>query len=155
MSSDDGASIMLRYEDGTRGLVAVSQVAAGTEEHHVDRGRRSRVRPGLDVRGSGSALDRPSRAGPTRSSSAIRRLLDRVGPRPSSDTRADTSRATPTHSGPFSRGVPAYRCGVGCRTAELSTFADGHDAVCVTEAVAVEPPAPILGEGREVEEERK
>ena len=45
MTSDDAAGIMLRYEDGTRGLVAISQVSAG---------RKNSVT--IEVDGSASAL---------------------------------------------------------------------------------------------------
>jgi predicted dehydrogenase len=133
MTSDDAASIMLRYEDGARGLVAISQVSAG---------RRNSI--SLEVDGSESALawnsadpeqlwighrGRPNELlarDPSLVDSTARRLIGYPGGHV--EGYPDTFRAL---FGEVYRHVqdpgasPTY-----------PTFADGHEVVAVTEAVA-------------------
>lgn len=135
MSSDDAASIMLRYEDGTRGMVAVSQVSAG---------RKNSVT--MEVDGSKSALswysedpDRLWIGHRSRPNEILQRdpgLLDPSArvitgyPGGHVEGYPDTFRAL------FSRVYLDIQAGRPSAEPDYPTFVDGHDAVCVTEAVA-------------------
>ena len=134
MGSDDGASIMLRFEDGIRGLVAISQVAAG---------RKNTVSIELD--GAESALSwmsedpdrlwighrgRPNEIlhrDPSLVDQSVRSIVGYPGGHV--EGYPDTFRAlfqeVYRHIDSGAAGPPTY-----------PNFADGHDAVCVTEAVA-------------------
>jgi predicted dehydrogenase len=135
MSSDDGASIMLRFEGGARGLVAVSQVSAG---------RKNSVT--IEVDGSEAALswfsEDPDRLwvghrgraneilqrDPSLAAESVRRMIGYPGGHV--EGYPDTFRALFAEVyGDIDQGgpsdIPTY-----------PTFADGHDALCVTEAVA-------------------
>jgi predicted dehydrogenase len=134
MSSDDGASIMLRYEDGTRGMVAISQVSAG---------RKNTV--SIEVDGAESALSwvsedpdhlwighrgRPNeilQRDPSLVDESVRPLVGYPGGHV--EGYPDTFRA-------FFREVYRHIDGGATGQPTYPTFADGHDAVCVTEAVA-------------------
>lgn len=135
MSSDDAASIILRHEDGTRGQVTVSQVAAG---------HKNRV--ALEVDGAESALRWTSedpdalwighRGRPNeimaRDPAAMAETAAPLANLPSGHVEgfADTFRAL------FSRVYADVAEGGPADAPAYPTFADGHDAVCVTEAVA-------------------
>jgi predicted dehydrogenase len=135
MSSDDAASIMLRYEDGARGLLAVSQVSAG---------RKNSV--SIEVDGAESALywysedpDRLWIGHRGRPNEILQRdpgLLDESArlitayPAGHVEGYADTFRAL------FSRVYADIHRGGPSPEPDYPTFADGDDAVCVTEAVA-------------------
>ena len=134
MSSDDGASIMLRYEDGTRGLVAISQVSAG---------RKNTI--SMEIDGAESALawmsEDPDRLwighrgraneilqrDPSLVDESVRPIIAYPGGHV--EGYPDTFRAlfqeVYRHIDAGGTGQPTY-----------PNFADGHDAVCVTEAVA-------------------
>ena len=134
MTSDDGASIMLRFEDGTRGIVAVSQVSAG---------RKNTV--SMEIDGAESSLSwmsedpdrlwighrgRPNeilQRDPSLVDESVRPLVGYPGGHV--EGYPDTFRAlfqeVYRHIEAGAAGPPTY-----------PTFADGHDAVCVTEAVA-------------------
>jgi predicted dehydrogenase len=134
MSSDDGASIMLRYEDGTRGLVAISQVAAG---------RKNTV--SIEVDGAEAALSwmsedpdrlwighrgRPNeilQRDPSLVDESVRPIVGYPGGHVEGypDTFRALFREVYRHIDSSAAGPPTY-----------PTLADGHDAVCVTEAVA-------------------
>lgn len=135
MDSDDAASIMLRFEDGARGQVTVSQVAAG---------HKNRVL--LEVDGSESALmwvsedpdrlwvghrGRPSEL-LARDPAAMAAEAARLAGVPAGHVEGfpDTFRAL------FSRVYTDVEAGRPASAAHYPTFADGHDAVCVTEAIA-------------------
>lgn len=135
MSSDDGASIMLRYEDGTRGMVAVSQVSAG---------RKNTV--SIEIDGAESALawisedpdrlwighrGRPNEIlhrDPSLLDESVRRIVGYPGGHV--EGYPDTFRAF------FQEVYRHIEAGGGPGQPTYPTFADGHDAVCVTEAVA-------------------
>ncbi|MPZ51436.1 MAG: gfo/Idh/MocA family oxidoreductase [Acidimicrobiia bacterium] len=135
MTSDDAASIMLRFEDGTRGQVTVSQVAAG---------HKNRVQ--LEVDGSESALRWKSedpdalwighRGRPNeimaREPGAMAEEASTLANLPAGHVEgfADTFRAL------FSQVYEDVAAGAPSDQPAYPTFADGHDAVCVTEAVA-------------------
>lgn len=135
MTSDDGASIMLRFEGGAKGLVAVSQVAAG---------RKNSVT--LEVDGSGSSLawfsEDPERlwvghrGRPNetlhKDQSLIAESARRVTGYPAGHIEGypDTFRAL------FAEVYADIDRGGPSATPTYPTFADGHDALCVTEAVA-------------------
>lgn len=133
MSSDDVAGILLRYQGGARGAVTISQVSAG---------EKNSVR--YEVAGSEASLswhsqhpdqliighrDRPNEMfyrDPMNSApEASRNMLYPVG---HVEGFPDTFRAL------FSQVYRAVLGGSGEGT--YPTFADGHDAVLVTEAVA-------------------
>jgi predicted dehydrogenase len=133
MASDDAASIMLRYEDGARGLVAISQVSAG---------RRNSI--SLEVDGSESAIawssadpeqlwighrGQPNELlarDPALVDDSVRRLIGYPGGHV--EGYPDTFRAL---------FAEVYRHVEDPRTSPTyPTFADGHEIVAVTEAVA-------------------
>lgn len=135
MASDDAASIMLRFSDGARGLVAVSQVSAG---------RKNSV--SIEVDGGSSALSWFSEDPD----------LLWVGHRgrPNEIIQRDPSLASPQsariigYPGGHVEGYPdTFRALFGEVYADIvnggpsdsptyPTFADGHDILLVTEAVA-------------------
>ncbi len=135
MSSDDAASIMLRFEDGVRGLVAISQVSAG---------RKNSVT--IEVDGSDSALswysEEPDRLwighrgrpneilqrDPTLAAPEAARLIAYPGGHV--EGYPDTFRAL------FSQVYADVVKGAPSPNPTYPTFADGHDVMCVTEAVA-------------------
>ena len=135
MESDDAASIMLEFDDGARGLVAVSQVSAG---------RKNSV--SIEVDGSESALSwfsetpdhlwvghrgRPNeilQRDPALASPEAARVIGYPGGHV--EGYPDTFRALFTEVyRDVARGGPSPE-------PTYPTFADGHDVVLVTEAVA-------------------
>ena len=135
MSSDDAAGILLRYEGGTRGAVTVSQVSAG---------RRNSL--GYEVDGSGAALawssERPDdlwighRGLPNEllhrdPALVVAEAADLIGyPGGHVEGFPDTFRAL------FSRVYRDIAAGGPSPEPGYPTFADGHDAVLVTDAIA-------------------
>jgi len=135
MSSDDAAGIMLRFEDGTRGMVAISQVAAG---------RKNSVT--IEVDGSMSALSwfsenpdllwighrgRPNEILQRDPALASPEALRTIGyPGGHVEGYADTFRAL------FAEVYRDIAGGGPSAEPTYPTFADGHDALVVTEAVA-------------------
>lgn len=135
MSSDDAASIMLRFEDGARGQVTVSQVAAG---------HKNRVL--LEIDGADSALSWTSE-------DPDRLWIGHRG-RPNEEMARDPGAMAPsaaalaaypaghvegfpdTFRALFSRVYAEVGADGPSSEPAYPTFADGHDAVCVTEAVA-------------------
>ena len=133
MSSDDAASVMLRFEGGTRGLVAISQVAAG---------RRNSI--SLEVDGSESALAWDSadpeqlwvghRGRPNELLARDPALVD------------ESARRLIGYPGGHVEGYPdTFRALFGevyrhvqnpSGDATYPTFADGHEVLLVTEAIA-------------------
>lgn len=135
MMSDDAASIMLRFDDGARGLVAVSQVSAG---------RKNDVR--FEIDGSSSSVawrsDEPEllfvghRGRPNELLNKDPSLLQasvapHVGyPGGHVEGYPDTFRAL------FTAVYADVVSGEPAMTPDYPTFADGHDSLLVTEAVA-------------------
>ncbi|CAN5746749.1 Gfo/Idh/MocA family oxidoreductase [soil metagenome] len=133
MSSDDAASVMLRFEGGARGLVAISQVAAG---------RRNSIT--LEVDGSESAL--------AWSSADPEQLWIGHRGRPNELLARDpalvdeTARRIIGYPGGHVEGYPdTFRALFGevyrhiqdpSGDATYPTFADGHEVLLVTEAIA-------------------
>lgn len=135
MHSDDAASIMLRFEGGGRGQVTVSQVAAG---------HKNRV--AMEVDGSDAALAWVSED-PDRLWIGHRGRPNEVmarDPGGLDDFAADLAKFPAGHvegfpdtfRGLFSRVYADVETGGPASEPRYPTFADGHDAVCVTEAVA-------------------
>lgn len=135
MRSDDAASIMLRFDGGARGQVTVSQVAAG---------HKNRV--AIEVDGSEAALSWVSED-PDRLWIGHRGRPNEVMARDPGgmDGSAADLAAFPaghvegfpdTFRGLFSRVYADVESGRRAWNPRYPTFADGHDAVCVTEAVA-------------------
>jgi predicted dehydrogenase len=135
MTSDDAAGILLRYEDGARGAVTISQVSAG---------QKNSVR--YEVAGSDSALSWHS-AQPEdlfighrgRSNEVLSRDPALYAPEaavliayPGGHVEGfpDTFRAL------FSRVYQDVAAGGPAETPAYPTFADGHDVMLVTEATA-------------------
>jgi predicted dehydrogenase len=135
MTSDDAAGILLRYEGGARGAVTISQVSAG---------RRNAVR--YEIAGSQSAL--------SWSSDAPDDLWIGNRGRPNEILHRDPALVAPeaaaliAYPGGHLEGFPdtfralfsrVYLDVIEGRPSDppaYPTFADGHDAVLVTEAVA-------------------
>lgn len=135
MASDDAASIMLRYEGGARGQVTVSQVSAG---------HKNRV--AIEVDGSDSAAAWTSEQ-PDQLWVGHRGRPNEVMARDPAamDVSAAVLSAYPpghvegfpdTFRALFSQIYADVAAGGPAETPSYPTFLDGHDAVCVTEAVA-------------------
>ncbi len=135
MSSDDGAGVLLRFEDGARGLVAISQVSAG---------RKNSV--SIEVDGADSAVSwysedpdklwighrgRPNeilQRDPALADEDVRRIIGYPGGHV--EGYPDTFRAL------FAEVYADVGAGGPSTEPTYPTFADGHDAVAVTEAIA-------------------
>jgi predicted dehydrogenase len=135
MTSDDAAGILLRYEGGARGAVTISQVSAG---------QKNSVR--YEVAGSESALrwfsaepedlfighrGRPNEIlsrDPALFAPEASRLIAYPGGH--LEGFPDTFRAL------FSQVYSQVLAGGPTETPPYPTFADGHDAVLVTDAIA-------------------
>ena len=135
MTSDDAAGILLRYEGGARGAVTISQVSAG---------RRNSV--GYEIAGSDSALSWSSERPDDlwighrgRPNEILHRDPALAGPEAAAliaypgghaEGFPDTFRAL------FSRVYQDVMAGRPAPEPAYPTFADGHDAVAVTDAVS-------------------
>ena len=136
IGTEDTAVILLRFENGARGTVAISQLSAGRKnslQYEIDG---STARGGVGLGAAGSALDRSSR-GRERDPHPQPGAHGR-GPGARQPTCPEgTSRASPT---PSARCSPPIYADVGAgRPAErpaYPTFADGHDEMLVGDAVA-------------------
>ena len=135
MSSDDGAGILLRYDNGARGVVSVSQVSAG---------RKNSVT--IEVDGSDSAVSwfsedpdrlwvghrgRPNeivQRDPALAKEAAARIIGYPGGHV--EGYPDTFRAL------FGEVYADIAKGRPSENPTYPTFADGHDVMLVTEAVA-------------------
>jgi predicted dehydrogenase len=135
MTSDDAAGILLRFEDGTRGAVTISQVSAG---------EKNSVR--YEVAGSTSSLawysghpdelrmghrGRPNEVllrDPGANAEASARLIAYPGGHV--EGFPDTFRAL------FGQVYGDVAAGGPSDAPTYPTFADGHDAVLVTDAIA-------------------
>ena len=135
MASDDAASIMLRFEGGARGLVAVSQVSAG---------RKNSV--SIEVDGSESALSWFSET-PDHLWAGHRGRPNEILQRDPALAAAPSARII-GYPGGHVEGYPdTFRALFGQVYEDVArgrpsddptypTFADGHDVLLVTEAVA-------------------
>jgi predicted dehydrogenase len=135
MTSDDAAGILLRFEDGARGVLAVSQVSAGKKNSLA-----------IEIDGSQAAL--------AWGSEDPERLWIGHRERPNEILMRDPGLVSPevapliAYPGGHVEGYPdTFRAlfaaiyadvdrGKRSETPAYPTFADGHDAVCVTEAIA-------------------
>jgi predicted dehydrogenase len=135
MTSDDAAGILLRFENGARGTASISQVSAG---------RKNSV--SFEVDGSDSALswysedpDRLWIGHRGRANEILQRDPSLVAPEAARvigypgghvEGYADTFRALFSQVyADIERGGPSDR-------PNYPTFADGHDILCVTDAIA-------------------
>ena len=136
MSSDDAASIMLEYEDGARGLVAVSQVSAG---------RKNSV--SIEVDGAESAVSWFSET-PDHLWVGHRGRPNEMRQRDPSLSNPDAARVMGYPAGHVEGYPDTFRAlfrevyldvasGGPSDTPRYPTFADGHDVLLVSEAVAV------------------
>lgn len=135
MASDDAAGILLRFSDGSRGTLAISQVAAG---------RKNSI--SIEVDGAGSSLawysedpDRLWIGHRGRPNEVLQRDPSLLAPEAAAlaaypgghvEGYPDTFRAL------FSEVYADVLAGAPSAEPTYPTFADGHDALCVTEAVA-------------------
>ncbi len=135
MTSDDAAGILLRFEDGARGVVTISQVSAG---------QKNAVR--YEIAGSESALrwdstvpddlfighrGRPNEVLSRDAGLYAPDAADLVGyPGGHVEGFPDTFRAL------FSKVYEDVLAGTPSAAPRYPTFADGHDAVLVTDAIA-------------------
>ncbi len=135
MTSDDAAGILLRFEDGARGLVAISQVSAG---------RKNSV--SFEIDGASAAVswysENPDqlwvghRSGPNEivhrdPSLAAPDVAPLIGyPGGHVEGYPDTFRAL------FGQVYADIAAGGPAEEPDYPTFVDGHDVMCVTEAVA-------------------
>jgi predicted dehydrogenase len=135
MTSDDAAGILLRFEDGARGVLAVSQVSAGKKNCLA-----------IEIDGSRAAL--------AWGSEDPERLWIGHRERPNEILMRDPGLVSPevapliAYPGGHVEGYPdTFRAlfaaiyadvdrGTRSETPAYPTFADGHDAVCVTQAIA-------------------
>lgn len=135
MSSDDGAGILLRFEDGARGTLSIAQTAAG---------RKNSV--SIEIDGSDSALSWFSE-NPDYLWIGHRGRPNEILQRDPSLLTPDAAR-TAAYPGGHVEGYPdTFRAlfkevyqdvanGAPAPDPTYPTFADGHDALLVTEAVA-------------------
>jgi predicted dehydrogenase len=135
MTSDDAAGVLLRFDNGARGVVTISQVSAG---------RKNSV--SIEVDGSDSALSwysetpdhlwvghrgRPNeivQRDPALASPEAARVIGYPGGHV--EGYPDTFRAL------FAEVYADVAAGGPSTTLRYPTFADGHDALLVTEAIA-------------------
>jgi predicted dehydrogenase len=135
MSSDDAAGILLRYEGGARGAVTISQVSAGQKNslRYEVAGSDSALRwfsaepDDLFIGHRGRANEILSRD-PSLYAPEAARLIGYPGGHV--EGFPDTFRAL------FSRVYADVQAGGPADSPSYPTFADGHDAVLVTDAVA-------------------
>jgi predicted dehydrogenase len=135
MTSDDAAGILLRFEGGARGVVSISQVSAG---------RKNSV--SIEVDGSESALawysedpDRLWIGHRGRPNEILQRdpgLLDPSAARLAGYPGGHVEGYPDTFRALFSRVYADVVAGGPAPEPAYPTFADGHDALLVTEAVA-------------------
>ena len=136
MSSDDAASIMLEFEDGARGLVAVSQVSAG---------RKNSV--SIEVDGAESAVSWFSE-NPDHLWVGHRGRPNELRQRDPSLASQDAARVMGYPAGHVEGYPDTFRAlfrevyldvasGGPSDTPRYPTFADGHDVLLVSEAIAV------------------
>ena len=135
-TTEDIAHVLLRFEDGARGDVTISQVSAGPEElrsrFEVDGADGSLAWSRSGPRSSGSA----TATGRTSCSSATRRCWTRA-PRRSPTTRPATPRASRTRSSSSTgRSTRAVEEGRMPAEPDYPTFADGHEEILLGEAIA-------------------
>ncbi len=135
MSSDDAAGILLRYEDGARGAVTISQVSAG---------QKNSVR--YEIAGSESAL-RWFSADPDALFIGHRGKPNEVLPRDPGLFASEAARLIgypgghvegfpDTFRALFSQVYADVASGRPSGEPSYPTFADGHDVVLVTDAIA-------------------
>jgi predicted dehydrogenase len=135
MDSDDAAGILLRFEDGARGAVTISQVSAGQKNsiRYEVAGSESAVRwdsaqaEDLLIGHRGRPNEVSSRD-PALYGPEARRLIAYPGGH--AEGFPDTFRAL------FSQVYADVVSGTPSDNPTYPTFADGHDAVLVTDAIA-------------------
>ncbi len=142
ITTEDHAAILLRFEGGARGAFHVSQVTAG---------RKNRLTIEIAATEGAAFWDSESpnrlwlglaRRGPTSFWNATRLCSDRRRPR-SATIRAGMPKDFPTRSSSFSSTSTggSRSAQEGGRPTCFPTFADGHQEVCLCEAIARAPPA--------------
>lgn len=135
MTSDDAAGILLRYEDGARGAVTISQVSAGQKNslRYEVAGSESSLRwhsgqpDDLLIGHRGRANEILSRDPNVYDPEAADLIAYPGG---HVEGFPDTFRAL------FSRVYRDVAAGGPAKSSAYPTFADGHDVMLVTEAVA-------------------
>ncbi len=135
MTSDDAAGILLRFEGGTRGAVTISQVSAGQKNslRYEIAGSQSALRwfsgvPDDLFIGHRGRPNEISSRDPVNYAPEAARLIAYPGGHV--EGFPDTFRAL------FSRVYADIVNGSPSAKPTYPTFADGHDAVLVTDAIA-------------------
>ena len=134
MDSDDAAGILLRFDDGARGVCAISQVSAG---------RKNRLT--FEVDGSESALGWTSedpeylwvghRGRPNEVIQTDASLMSELGARSTGFPAGHVEGYPDSFKALFATVYADIRAGAPSARAPYPTFADGHDAVLVNEAI--------------------
>jgi predicted dehydrogenase len=135
MESDDAAGILLRFDDGARGVCAISQVSAG---------RKNRLTWEID--GSESALAWTSedpeylwighRGRPNEVVQTDASLMSDLGARSTGFPAGHVEGYPDSFKALFAAVYADIRAGTSSAPAPYPTFADGHDVVLVCEAIA-------------------
>ena len=136
MSTEDIAHILLRYEDGSRGQVTISQVSAGRKNYlsfEIDGSEGALAWSSERARG---ALARPSRAGRTSSSSVIpRSSAGRFAATIPQATRRDSRTPSGSSTAPSCVSERSEADAMPAE-ADFPTFADGHEEILLCDAIA-------------------
>ncbi len=135
MASDDAAGVLLRFEGGARGVASISQVAAG---------RKNRVTWQLD--GSDSAMAWVSedpeqlwighRGRPNEVMSTDPSMLTSMGASATRYPAGHVEGYPDTFVGLFAAAYADIATGAPAAEPSYPTFADGHDAAVVCDAIA-------------------
>ena len=133
--TEDMATVLMRYENGARGVFAVSQLSAGPQEPPPVRGRRVGRRrrlgpgePGPAVAGPPRPAERDPAAQPG-ADDAARPGRGRAAGRPRRRFRRHARR-------PLPRRLCRRGAGGMSEHPPYATFADGHEAMLVGDAIA-------------------
>ena len=135
-TTEDMAHVLLRFEDGSRGNVTVSQLAAGRKNSPRLRARRRRGRAGMGHRsgrrssGSGTATGRTSSCSATRPSSIRARAAFTDYPGGHAEGFPDTFKQL------YRAVYAAVEEGRMPAEPDFPTFADGHEEILLGEAIA-------------------
>ena len=146
--TEDVATILLRFENGARGAVSVSQISAGRKnslQWEID---------GSDAVGRLGLASSPTSSGSATATAPTRSCSEpgADGRRPAGPRRrcpAATSRASPTRSARCSGPSTPTSSPAGRRRGPPTpTFADGHDEMLVGDAIAESARRGALGRRR-------
>ena len=146
--TEDVATVLMRYENGARGVVAVSQVSAGPQEPPPVRDRRLRVGAAAwDSETAGPAVAGPSR--PAQRDPAEEPGADEPAGRAAAALPGGHVEGFADTFAALFRAVYAdVVAGGPAEHPPYATFADGHEEMLVGDAIAPELAQRPLGRGR-------